>query len=107
MFWAVLKARTLYVYQDESCDEIVIALNMESINVDIHPEGLLDAELFTKRTAIKLTIDYDQGVLLDEKEKESSNGESGDVLDVTNKVKPFYIHAMGLVEYEGLLWFLL
>ncbi|EIM20692.1 hypothetical protein WALSEDRAFT_60804 [Wallemia mellicola CBS 633.66] len=100
MFWAVLKARTLYVYQDESCDEIVIALNMESINVDIHPEGLLDAELFTKRTAIKLTIDYDQGVLLDEKEKESSNGESGDVLDVTNKVKPFYIHAMGLVEYE-------
>lgn len=103
IFWAVLKSRTLYIYQDESCDEIVVALNLESIEIEIHPPGLLDAELFTKRTAIKLQIDTSQGVLSDDKDKDkdSSNSESDDSLDITNKSKPFFIHAMNLVDFEG------
>ncbi|TIA85104.1 hypothetical protein E3P99_04075 [Wallemia hederae] len=106
IFWAVLKSRTLYIYQDESCDDIVIALNLESISVDIHPQGLLDAELFTKRTAIKLQIDTSQGVPNDDKTSDKdkeSNSDMEDVLDVTNKSKPFFVHALNLVDMED--WF--
>ncbi|TIA77804.1 hypothetical protein E3P89_04051 [Wallemia ichthyophaga] len=108
IFWAVLKSRTLYIYTDDSCDEIVVALNLDSIDVSIYPPGLLDAELFTKRTAIKLQIDSSHGVSNDymdkennkDKDKDSSNSEIDDTLDVTNKSKPYFIHALNLVDFE-------
>ncbi|GAA5986341.1 hypothetical protein JCM10908_003711 [Rhodotorula pacifica] len=53
-FYAVLKHKTLYLYEGEDQSECWAAIEVPTHDVLITPEGYLDGELFAKRTAIEL-----------------------------------------------------
>jgi len=63
MYFAVLKGTVLYLYEDEAMSECHAALELSSHDVRIWPEGLLDAELFTRRNAIFLKARQDAQAL--------------------------------------------
>ena len=63
MYFAVLKGSVLYLYEDEAMSECHAALELSSHKVLIWPDGLLDAELFTKRNAILLQATQDAQAL--------------------------------------------
>ena len=63
MYFAVLKGSVLYLYEDEAMSECHAALELSSHEVRIWPDGLLDAELFTRRNAILLQATQDAQAL--------------------------------------------
>lgn len=63
MYFAVLKGSVLYLYEDEAMSECHAALELSSHEVRIWPDGLLDAELFTRRNAILLQAAQDAQAL--------------------------------------------
>lgn len=54
-YFGVLKHRNLFLYKDESAKSVQRVVNLSSYVVTIWPQGLPDAGLFTKRTAICIT----------------------------------------------------
>jgi Maintenance of mitochondrial morphology protein 1 len=63
VYFAVLKGNVLYLYEDEAMSECHAALELSSHEARIWPEGLLDAELFSKRNAILLLARQDAQAL--------------------------------------------
>ncbi|POY73612.1 hypothetical protein BMF94_3146 [Rhodotorula taiwanensis] len=53
-FYAVLKQKTLYLYEGEDQIECWAAIEVAAYDVLIYPEDYVDGELFAKRTAIQL-----------------------------------------------------
>lgn len=85
-YYAVLKGSVLYLYEDEAMSECHAALELSSHDVRIWPEGLADAELFTKRNAIFLKARPDAQALPSlTKEMKLGHDEGGDTAQL-NKV---------------------
>ncbi|KPV72237.1 uncharacterized protein RHOBADRAFT_18455, partial [Rhodotorula graminis WP1] len=53
-FFAVLKQKTLFLYEGEEQAECWAAIDVAAHDVVIYPEGNVDGELYVKRTAIEL-----------------------------------------------------
>jgi len=85
MYFAVLKGSVLYLYEDEAMSECHAALELSSHEVRIWPEGLLDAELFTRRNAIFLEARQDAQALPSvTKEMKLGNDKVGDTAQLNN-----------------------
>lgn len=74
-FYAVLKQKTLYLYEGEDQTECWAAIDVTAHQVVLFPEKYLDGELFAKRTAIELRPKAESAVdsLLDSEKAAEEN----------------------------------
>jgi hypothetical protein len=117
MWYAVLKGKVLFLYEDEAMMECEAVVELGSHDVTIYPEGLQDGELFVKRNAICLkpkrppseptpSVTIDMKVQDESIHQEADGGkQKGKATEETlHPTTPWFIFVRSVVEMED--WYL-